>query len=226
MGNEVDVLINGQHNILAILGCQRRQVDMPTWNIYALMSSQHTIILHLCNDSRSIDANHQHIQGTIIKKHMVTLLNICRKVLIREIDDIMRRVYLWTTEQLHYVARLIRYGFSATRCTHLRTFGVNQYADMSAYLAHVPYYILYPLLRCMSRIHSNHIHTSIIELADEVHITATVTDRSNNLCLFHSNFLINFLQSYEKNKIFEKKFAENFHIPLKNSNFAVRKLNT
>ena len=129
---------------------------------------------------------------------MVTLLNICRKVLVREIDNVMRRVYFRTSKELHDVARLILNRLGATRRTNLRTLGIYQYTNMAAYLAHVPYYILYPFLRCMSRIHSNHIHASIVQLADEVYITATVTDRGYNLCLFHILIPINLVQSYEK----------------------------
>jgi hypothetical protein len=46
---------------------------------------------------------------------------------------------------------------------------------MATHLAHVPYNILYAILRSMGRIHTNDIHARIIELANEVNITPTIT---------------------------------------------------
>jgi len=139
------------------------------------VSPQHTVVGHLRNDGRSVDANHQHVQRTVVEEHVVALLHVGSEVLIRQVHDVVRRVHLRTSEQLHHVARLIFNGGLTARRAHLRTLGVYQYADVATHLAHVPYNILYAILRSMGRIHTNDIHARIIELANEVNIAPTIT---------------------------------------------------
>ena len=171
---------------------------MSARHIDTLVRAQHTVVLYLCNDGRTIDANHQHVQCAIIKQYMVTFLDICRKILIRQIDNVMSGVDVRTSEELHHIARLVPDRCITSRSTNLRTFGIYQDADVTAHFAHVPYYILNTILRGMCRVHPDHIDASIIQLTDKIHITATVTDRGNNLCLFHNLIPINLVQRYEK----------------------------
>ena len=119
---------------------------MSAGHVHTLVSTQHTVVLHLCNDSRTIDADDQHVQGAIIKQHMVALMNVGGKVLVGEIHNVVGRVDVGTSKQLDDIARLVGYGLGTPRRSDLRTFGVYQYADMATYLAHVPYYIFKTLL--------------------------------------------------------------------------------
>ena len=161
VGNEVDILLNGQHDVLTVLAGQCGQVDMSTRHIHTLMRPQHTIVGDLSNNGRTVDANHHHIQGAIVEEHMVALLYIGCKVLVRQIYDVMGRVNLRAPKQLHHIARLILDMPFTTRRTNLRTLGVDEDTDMATHLAHVPYYILYPFLRSMGSVHSYDIYTRI-----------------------------------------------------------------
>ena len=38
------------------------------------------VVLHLSNNSRTIDANHQHVESTIIEEHMVALMDVGSEV--------------------------------------------------------------------------------------------------------------------------------------------------
>ena len=67
MGNEVDILIDGKIDVINILVCECRQINMHTRHIDTLARSQHTVILHLCNHGRTIDTYYLHAKGTIVK---------------------------------------------------------------------------------------------------------------------------------------------------------------
>jgi hypothetical protein len=105
---------------------------------------------------------------------MVALLDIGSKIFIGKIHDIVRGVDVRTSEELHDVTRLILNGGLTTRCTYLRTLGVNEDTDVATDLAHVPYYIFYPLLRSVGSVHSDDIHTGVEQLTNEVNFTTTI----------------------------------------------------
>ena len=53
------------------------------------MSAQHTIVLHLGDDRRTVDGHHLHVDGTIVKKNMAALMHIRSEVRVREVDHIV-----------------------------------------------------------------------------------------------------------------------------------------
>ncbi len=116
---------------------------------------------------------------------MTALMDIGSEVGVRQIDHIMRGVHLRPAEDFHHVARFVIYRRIAARSAHLWALGINEYADVTAHLAHVPYYIYNTLARCMGSIHANYVHTGIEELADKVCITTAVANRSYDFGLFH-----------------------------------------
>ena len=149
---------------------------MSARHIDTLMGTQHSVILHLGYHGRTIDSDDLHIKSTIIKQYVVTFLNICRKILIGKIDNVVRGVDVRTSEEFNNITRLILKRGCTSRSTDLRTFGIYKYTKMTAHLAHVPYYILNSFFRSMRCIHSDNINTGIVQLPDKIYITATITD--------------------------------------------------
>ena len=159
---------------------------MSSRHVDALVWTQHTVILYLCNDLRAVDADNEHIQRTIVKQHVVAFLHISSEVLIGEIQDVVGRVNLRTSHELHHIACLVFDRCLTARSTNLGAFGVDENTDVRTYRAHVPYYIFNTLFRSMGGVHSDDIHTGVEELSNKVSVTTTVTDGSHNLGLFHN----------------------------------------
>ena len=80
VGYEVDVLIDGQHDVLAVLLRKRRQGDMHARHVDTLMRAKVTIVLYLCDDSRTVDADDEHVEGSIIEEHMVARVDVGSEV--------------------------------------------------------------------------------------------------------------------------------------------------
>ena len=120
--DEIDIQFYGQQYIFIITFGYRRQIYMLTRYVYALMCSQHTIVLNLRNQHRTDILNNLHIDLTVIKKHIITNFHILSNVYITDIYYIMRGIHIWTSENLHYIPNLILYGFFYVRGTNLRSF--------------------------------------------------------------------------------------------------------
>ena len=185
MGDEVDILIDGQFDVLAVALSKRRQGDMHARHVDTLMRTQETIVLHLCDDSRAVDADDEHVESTVVEEHMVALVDVGSEVRVREVDDIMAGVHLRTAEDLHYITRLILYRLRTTRGAHLGALGVDEDADMTAHRADITYYRLYTFLRGMSGVHTNNVHACVEQRTDKVRVTTPVADGSYYLGLFH-----------------------------------------
>ena len=89
MGYEIDVLVDSQHDVLAVFTGQCWQVDMATRHIDTLMRTQNTVIGDLSDNRWSINAYYHHIQGAIIEKNMIAFLNISSKIGIGKIDNVV-----------------------------------------------------------------------------------------------------------------------------------------
>src|SRR5574344_47986 len=133
MSNEIDIFFDSQHDVMTVFVGQCRQVDMTSRYIDTLVATQLSIILYLCNNSRSVDIQYQHIECTIIEENVVAHLHIVGKINIREIDDIMLCIHFRTTEDLHHIARFIINRLVTTGSAYLRTFSINEQANMVAH---------------------------------------------------------------------------------------------
>ena len=89
MGNEVNVFFNSKQNILAVFLGNCRQSDVFARNIYALVCTEHSVVLHLCYKHRTYIFDNKHIKLAIIKKYMVAFLNIFSEVWIRHVYDVV-----------------------------------------------------------------------------------------------------------------------------------------
>ena len=154
-------------------------------DIHTLVSTQNAIILYLCHQHRATILYDAHIKFAVIKQQIITHFHILCDIAIRNIDDIMRAVHLRTTEYFHHITGLILQGNFHSSGTNFRPFRINHDTDMWRNSTHILYNRSYTLWRCMSGIHSNHIHSCEEKLANKILITSPITYRGNNFCLFH-----------------------------------------
>ena len=139
VGNELDVEVDGQHDVLAVFLCQRGQVDMHARHVDALARAQHAVVLHLCHNLGAVDANDQHVEGTVVKQNMATLVHIGSEVAIGDVDHVVGGLHLRPSEDFHHVASLILNRLGAGGGAHLRTLSVDEYADVVTHLAYILY---------------------------------------------------------------------------------------
>lgn len=98
MGDEVDVKLDGQENIPAVLLGKRGKIDVLARNIDTLVSTQSSFVLHLSHQHGTGILDHLHIQLAIVEEQVVAYLHVIGNIGIAEIDNIMRRLHLWTAE--------------------------------------------------------------------------------------------------------------------------------
>ena len=137
MGDEVDVKLDGQENIPAVLLGERRKIDMLARNIDTLVSTQSSFVLHLSHQHGTGILDHLHIQLAIIEEQVVTNLHVIGNIGIAQIDNIMRSLHLRTAENLYHVTYIIMYRLLDSCSTNLRALGVYQYSDMGRYGSYI-----------------------------------------------------------------------------------------
>ena len=137
MGDEVDVKLDGQENIPAVLLGKRRKIDVLARNIDTLVSTQSSFVLHLSHQHGTGILDHLHIQLAIVEEQVVAYLHVIGNIGIAEIDNIMRRLHLWTTENLHHITYIIMYRLLDSCGTNLRALGVYQNTDMGRYSSYI-----------------------------------------------------------------------------------------
>lgn len=121
----------------------------------------------------------------VIKQNMVANLNILGKVYVRNVDNIVCGNHFGTAENFNHLASLIFYRSLDVGCAHLRTFSVNHKGYVWRYSTYVTHNCAYSVWCGMCCIHTHYVHACKEELADKIDITTAVTNRCNNLCLFH-----------------------------------------
>ena len=154
-------------------------------NVHALVCSEHAVVLHLSHNGRTNDVHDLHVQFAVVEENVVSHLHVLRNVGIAKVHDVMTGVHVRASENLHHVTGLIFYRLIHTRRADLRTFRIYHQSNVRRHRSHISYYSTYPVWSGMGSIHADHIHSSEKQLANEVNVTPAVTDRSNNLCLFH-----------------------------------------
>ena len=137
MGDEVDVKLDGQENIPAVLLGKRRKIDVLARNIDTLVSTQSSFVLHLSHQHGTGILDHLHIQLAIVEEQVVAYLHVIGNIGIAEIDNIMRRLHLWTAENLHHITYIIMYRLLDSCGTNFRTLGVYQNSDMGRYSSYI-----------------------------------------------------------------------------------------
>ena len=137
MGDEVDVKLDGQENISAVLLGKRWKIDVLARNIDTLVSTQSSFILHLSHQHGTGILDHLHIQLAIVEEQVVAYLHVIGNIGIAEIDNIMRSLHLWTAENLHHITYIIMYRLLDSCGTNLRTLGVYQNSDVGRYSSYI-----------------------------------------------------------------------------------------
>ena len=66
-------------------------------------------------------------------------MDVLSEIAVREIDDVMLGVHLWTAEYLNHITGIIMYGGFASSSADLRTLGVDENTYVVRHLAHVVY---------------------------------------------------------------------------------------
>ena len=189
MGNELDVEVDGQHDVLAVFLCQRGQVDMHARHVDALARAQHAVVLHLCHNLRAVDANDQQVEGTIIEQDMTAFVHVGSEVAVGDVDHVVGGLHLRPSEDFHHVASLILNRLGAGGSAHLRALCVDEDANMVAHLTNIVYNLSDTLLCGMSCIHANYIHSSVEKGTYKLCVASSITNRCNDFGLFHTIFL-------------------------------------
>ena len=185
VSDEINIQLDSKFNIPAVFLCQCRQVDMLSRHIHALVSPEHSLVLNLGNQHRTLAVYNLHIEFTIIEEQIITYLNIGCDVRIAHIHNIMRRLHFRTSKDFHYITNIVVDRFLHTCSSHLRTFSINHNTNMWRHGSYILYDGAYTLFCGMSSIHTNNVHTGEKQFSDKILITFTITDGSDNLCLFH-----------------------------------------
>ena len=82
MSYEIYVILNGKENVLPVLFCDGRQINMHSRHIDTLAGSKYAVILNTGDNHRPSIFHNKHIKGTIVKKNMVAFMHIKAKILV------------------------------------------------------------------------------------------------------------------------------------------------
>jgi hypothetical protein len=175
VGNEVDVFFDSEEDIATVLLRESREVNVNAWHINRLMRTQFAIVHDNYGELVTIVFYHLHAEFAIIKKQLISFLNVIAYIFVRQADNIVYRILLWATQDGNFLARLVvdwgRGGGSA----YFRAFCINEYAQMLGHLTNVFDYGSEAFGGSVSRTHTDNINTSLIELANKFYITTKVT---------------------------------------------------
>ena len=87
------------------------QIDVFAGHVHALVRTEHAVILH--RDVQGlIFRRDNHVDGAVVKEHMIAHLHVAHEVGIRDIDDIVRGVAIRTTVDAHFFAGFVFDGGS------------------------------------------------------------------------------------------------------------------
>ena len=176
VGNEVDVLLYGEQNVVVVFLRDGRQVDVLTRHVHALVGAEHAVVLHLGYDHRAVAACYLHVDLAVVEQDVVAHLHVLGKVGVRHVQNVVGRVDLGTAENAHGVAGLIFDGFFHACCTHLGTLGVDHEGEVWRHLTHVLYDVLYAVGCGVGCVHAHHVHSGKEQLADELFITFSIAN--------------------------------------------------
>ena len=186
MSYEINIFINGQQDVALILLGEGWQIDMFARHIDALMSAQHTVVLHGGINRGTHNIHDNHIEQAIIDEDMVTHLHVASEIFIIHIDDVVGGIHLRPTEDLHHITCFISDFLLDIGRSDLRALGVNENSNMRRNGTHIANDITNTILSSVSRVHPDYIHTSEEEFSQKIHITTAITDGTYNLSLFHN----------------------------------------
>ena len=201
MGYEVDVEVDGKVDVPHVFFRECRQVDVYSWHIDALVGAKVCLVLHLCNDGRSVDANHFHAQCAIVEENLVALVDVVGKIGVGEVYDVVFGVHFRTSEYLHHVAYLVVYWRTTASGPYFRSLGVDKYSDVVGNLSCVLYYLPYALWSGMGSVHSYNVHACLEKVVYELYATSAVADGCYNLSLFHDYMCLSCLQQQYLNTV-------------------------
>ena len=226
VSDEVDVELDGKFDVAAVLCRECRQVDVLTWHVHALVRTECTLVLHLSHEHRSLHLHDLHVELTVIKQDVIAHLYIGSNIRIAQVHDVVRRLHLWATEDFHHVTSMIQYRLLHVGGAHLWSLGINHDTDVWRYGSNVLYNVTDTFLCGMCGVHTNHVHASKKEFADEILIASTIADGSDNLCLFHIcinlieisiifvtflSLFSNFVQRYKENLKYDSSELQNIY---------------
>ena len=173
---EINVLFNSIQYIVTVLFCQRREIDAHARYIHTLTVTQSSFILHLTQQILVCLLNHTQLQITIINQNIAIHLEIMHKTGIRYSNTFTGRFLCRIAYNLHFVTNLIRNRLAArnSSSTHFGPFCVHQYGNTVGNLTYIGYQFFNTFTRCVSRIHTDHIHTGLEKISYKLYLATLI----------------------------------------------------
>ena len=184
MSNKVDVFLNGIKNIGTVLFRQRRKIDAYSRHIYALTTSQSSIILYLTYQIIFRFIHNNHFQITIINKDVYANGNIVHKVRVGNGNTLTGSFQIWITYDFHSVTDFVSDRIGTDGSTHLRAFSIHQDSYTVGHRTHIIYQHLRTFAAEMCRVHTHHIHTGFKQAFYKINIATLIRNGCNDFCLF------------------------------------------
>ena len=185
VGDKVDIFLDGEENVLFVALRKGGQVDVPAGHVHTLVRTERTVVLYRDVQRLFVLCRDEHVDGTVVKKHMVAHFHIANEVGIRHVDDIVGGIGLRAATNANALTGLVVDGCAQSGGAHLGALGVDEQSQVRRDSAHVANDFLDAVGRSVCGVHTHHVHTGEKQLTQEIFVAAQVADRADDLGLFH-----------------------------------------